>query len=797
MAEPQPQDRVRIVHKDGRQGSVPAANLGKLPADWRIETADEAAQRVFEQDRGALAPIGTALEEGLSAATLGGYDVAGGAIGGEEFRERRRRSKEADPLAASVGVAGGIIAPALLTGGTSAAAQGVAKGGAVALAKGAAGTVARTATAPARAAMALGRGAESLAAKGLARVGVTGESALGRAALGAGKMTASGAVEGSLFGAGQALSEAALAPGGNYDGLAQKLWAGAAEGAQFGALAGGVLGGIGGVGSRAIEKLQASGAGQRFRQWASDVADSHTLKAQGYLASDSAKLSGAERHKLARRFRDYELETGEPLMGTFETLETRASKIATERSRVGEVLSGMRKRLDEVAGATDDATAALQNTITRIDQRAAELGASAATGTEAKVAKKLQREFAPLRERLEAGQKFTYEESHAFRRKLDDSIKWGKRGQDAATDEFINARKVIEEEFEGAAQKTATAGGDPKFLDAYHDAKTRYSTLAQVGDVATKRAAHQSGNRSISLSDYVTGSGLGALTGGLPGAIAGAAINKAVRSTASDAVVARLMERIATVDRRIDTGVRRWVARGSAPRAAIATGTSLHTDSVLERRGAETRADAYFRKVAAVEQEANAPERAPHPDAPQTSRAMEATRKSAAQFLLDKAPAGSRRYTNPVLARIARQRPPDEGEMRRWARYVQTVENPLSVVDSLENGTLNRQQVEALQAVYPSIYQDIRQKATDELIARGDDMPYHDRIQLGVLLGIVADPSMRPASLRLGQRSFITGPQEQQQRPGTPGSGGGGGPDLDIADDFSSYSQELEGMETM
>ncbi len=75
-------------------------------------------------------------------------------------------------------------------------------------------------------------------------------------------------------------------------------------------------------------------------------------------------------------------------------------------------------------------------------------------------------------------------------------------------------------------------------------------------------------------------------------------------------------------------------------------------------------------------------------------------------------------------------------DVERLARYVTAIENPLSVLDDWQRGTLTPEAMEAIKSVYPLLYQDIREKVAQELSGTTKPIPYNEQIQLQLLLDV-------------------------------------------------------------
>lgn len=206
-----PTGRVQIA-KYGRVGSVDSTELLTSIANGaRLIDDDEAKTVRMEREESTLGAqaLGT-IESAASSATFGLSTAAQAALGMDPERMRMRR--ESAGVAADAAALVGAIAPALATGGSSAAARGLA-------------------------AMPAGRAA-ALAAKAEVGLGRLGTGALTRRVI---PMAAQGAIEGVGQGLGQALDESILNKR-DFGETAEALLSGGLYGGAFGLAAGGAMG---------------------------------------------------------------------------------------------------------------------------------------------------------------------------------------------------------------------------------------------------------------------------------------------------------------------------------------------------------------------------------------------------------------------------------------------------------------------------------------------------------------------------------------------------------------------------
>lgn len=101
---------------------------------------------------------------------------------------------------------------------------------------------------------------------------------------------------------------------------------------------------------------------------------------------------------------------------------------------------------------------------------------------------------------------------------------------------------------------------------------------------------------------------------------------------------------------------------------------------------------------------------------------------------------------------VARQL--SDGQLATWRAYAMTAAKPLSVLDDLERGTVRREQVETLRALYPAIYSSIQTRILDELHSSRAQISFPQRVLLFQLFGSATDPTLRPQSIAAIQSSF-------------------------------------------
>lgn len=144
-------------------------------------------------------------------------------------------------------------------------------------------------------------------------------------------------------------------------------------------------------------------------------------------------------------------------------------------------------------------------------------------------------------------------------------------------------------------------------------------------------------------------------------------------------------------------------------------------------------------------------------------KAAQDTAARSTQYLQSKIPA-SPTAGQSLQPQFDRPRVPPS-QMQAFLDAVNTVDDPTSVLRSLERGRISPDQVEALQTVYPQMYQQVQQQVMAGLSNAKGPVSYQARIKLGVLLKIPTDPTLQPDFIREVQTVYAKTP-----------AGGGPGP---------------------
>lgn len=518
--------RVPVISPDGQAGDIDAAELpdalGRL--GFRLEAADATRARQMEAEYGD-SDVAAALAGAGRGLTLGLSDVALTKTGLVK-PETLRGLQEANPVSSGVGEMLGSVAPAFIPGGQAAPAGAVARLGA------------------------------RVAAGAGTRLGGTAAARVAGAAVG-------GALEGSLFGLGSAVTEATL---GDTDLTAQKLLAGAGLGALAGAT-GGALGEGLGLGLRRVvsgpapeaaaaapasaapdmvaqlaDEATKPGSGVRLKGFVEKHADSvrglmeelelrvpdadeWTLRSLDLTGSQVAKLEDKDLAQLAPTL----LRRDARYAGA-KTMDKRLDLVRTMQAEAGDAIGKTSKEFDALAEAGE--APSIESIVQRVKDDVLKpledkpvWGGKRLTEEEAKHAAKGHGHpdmtpLGQLREhvkRLEslAGEPYSFARAEELKRSYDPFLKWDSMTESPLRDAYRSIRGIINGEIEAKAAAVATRAGRDDVFQAWKAAKTQYGAMAELEKLAAKRAAAGKGNRFFSLTDNIAGAAGFAAGGGL------------------------------------------------------------------------------------------------------------------------------------------------------------------------------------------------------------------------------------------------------------------------------------------
>jgi hypothetical protein len=739
---------VPVKLDDGQIGTVPGHALqAALGSGATIISRQEHADAVKQAKYGGLTGQAVAGVAGAArGASLGLSDVAARGIGGQETADYLRSVQEANPVTSGIGEVAGALAPALLSGGATAAEE--APGALAALGR----LGGRLAAAPGEAVSGLGSLGEAAVSRLLPKEATSLAGRLGSKAL---EGAARGGLEGAAYGAGDAISEQALSQNPDFDG--EKFLSAIGHGALLGAVGGGVLGGAGQAGREVLgslsPRLQGLAEGQAV----------NALEPTGKMLSKAEEIPGGSK-AIGREL----LDSG--LIQHGETIEASAPRIEAAREAAGKTVGDVLDRADAAGFKGPHVGTILEG----FDSAAEKLQSAPSLNKPAiERLNALKDDLANLAGgEVGVDSRLGFSQAQELRRRIDVEAKWASNPL-APVPELAkamrSARGVIEDEIERAGDAASKKLGG-SFAEEYAAAKERFQRLAIADDMAqsavVRRAAGSRGTSELGALGAVLN-----LASGHPVAAAASLGTRAARRFVGDrasSTAAVMLDKLgalggvqratSAIDRQISRGVAR--ATGDTSAAAVKLRKPVEGGYDAMRRSVEDAvedAQAHTEAVAAA-----AAPIAQH--SPKVAQAFERAAIRATLYLAQALP--SSRPTNALTPKLDRAEPSDS-EKATFTRIYQAVHDPTSVLARVEDGTVTPDEVAAIQATAPETYAAMSTQLKDSLATAKDPkrLPYARRLALSVFLQAPVDATMTP--------QFIAACQAASAPPSPPPSKGG------------------------
>ena len=707
-------------------------------------------------------------ESAVSSASFGLSDQVGKALGfGEALRERRQRHE----LAAGLGEVTGIVAPLLLSGGSSLLAKGAQAAG-----KGVA-TAAKA-----------GQVVEKLTAKGINKLlAETGKKKFARDVLS--KSIAKGAgsaVEGTFYGVGQLVEENAL---GNAEFNAENLMAYGGKGALWGGLVGGGLGGLGKTVSIVVPKMKGNKVVGTSIKKIDDFSDKMTNPVY-----NSFKLGGFKDETIERLIqRNPQMVENLPEVlgkvmrknGAVKSLASNRSLLEASENYLDDLGEGIGKTVNEIDDAVltprdfpkvKDVASKQRKELEKLKQKYVDKNGNPIDVDAAKKVRRIEREYVAgpeptmkdrftkhkgLDDKLLDETHYTAKDLHNLKKQFHEKSNYHKKVDLTIEDEISRAyAKATRDSLQDFSYKLSTPLGK-KLRQELLD----YNSLATFVSGFKKRIKGQTNfptKRDIFLGLSALGMGVDPFTAA---GIAGAA-SAFVKSDLKNKlfVLSRIERSNQLVGKKIQRGVKKFFVSG-IKRAAVPLSATILTKSPL----AKERKDGVVVGKPKTEQEAlknimsNLDYLRENPQnfdrimldpnlqsaAPKTYAKSKELAGRALLFLDRKMPRSASKELN-VNPFFRKTFPSSDQEIYKFKKYLHAVQNPMSIIDDLERGALSTEGVEVMQFVYPELYSEVQSQVFNQLEKTGDEnkVEYPQRLQLGVLMGMPTDMALLPQAIK-------------------------------------------------
>ena len=747
----------------------------------KAQRAAEAEQKIFSKDdedfieneqrleeKYGDSPFQAAGEAALSSFTFGLSDQVGKALG---FQEALRERRERNEAAATVGEIGGIVIPAVFSGGSSLVGKGVGVAGkGIATAAKAASTV------------------ERLTAKGINKLLVeTGKKKFARDVLS--KSIAKGAgsaVEGTFYGVGELIEENAL---GNAEFNAENLMAYGGKGALWGGLVGGGLGGLGKTVSIVVPKMKGSKVvGTSIKQinnFSSKMTNPvyNSFKLGGFSDDVIEKLT----QRNPQMVKNVPEVLGKVMRknGAAKSLASNRSLLEASENYLDDLGKGIGKTVKDIDDAVltpkdfpkvKQIARKQRKELEKLKQKYVDKNGNPIDVDAAKRVRRIEKEYVAgpeptmkdrftqhkgLDDKLLDETHYTAKDLHNLKKQFHEKSNYWKKKDLSIEDEISRAyAKATRDSLQEFSHKLSTPLGK-KLRQELLD----YNSLATFVGGFSKKIKGQTNFPSV--RDVFIGLSAFGIGANPFSAIGIAGLSSAfVKSDLKNKlfVLSRIERGNQLISKKIKRGVKKFFVGGKR-RAVVPLSATILTKSPL----AKERKDGVVVGNPKNEQEAiknvmfNLDYVRENPEsfdrimmdpnlqaaAPQTYAKSKELAGRALMFLDKKMPRTLTKILN-VNPFMRKTFPSSDQEIYKFKKYLHAVQNPMSIINDLESGTLSTEGVEVMQFVYPELYSEIQSQVFNELEKTGDEnkVEYPQRLQLGILMGMPTDMALLPQAIK-------------------------------------------------
>lgn len=130
---------------------------------------------------------------------------------------------------------------------------------------------------------------------------------------------------------------------------------------------------------------------------------------------------------------------------------------------------------------------------------------------------------------------------------------------------------------------------------------------------------------------------------------------------------------------------------------------------------------------------------------------------------------------------------PPDSQISSFLRHVRAAEDPITVLNSIKDGSVTKEEVDTLKVIYPVMYQRLQDSIMNAIIDHGDQIPYKRRLVLGTMFNVPTDPTLDPAFINKMQTSATPG--QTSGRPQGAQDAQPRGTNLQLSDDSTGMSE--------
>lgn len=710
---------------DTSTGSTSAIPLSKYLEGGYIPTESVAAhQAAMERAAARNTPqsLYTLAEGAGSGATFGLTDVVASRVAPEYYARSQERAA-ANPGLRVVGEIGGALLPALATAGTSTAAT-------------AAGTAARGVGAVAKGASAL-RTAASLTPVGMLARGTAAidRALLSRAISAPIRMGVTGAVEGGVYSAANAATDALAAPDGNL----QKAGEAALSALPWGVAGGGVLGagiGVAGQGVQALGKAATKAQGSAAISALTKADDITRTIGQDAASVQSRLLDAAKRidtpeGKLIEAIG--KANSADEIVAAARTARASADEVITQSNILGQMTKQgqgnlLGQKLDEMIPNELIQRVANNPLLDEIDTLAQRVKNNPQQAWEARqvidnmisrspVGREMKTEAISYRDAFDRAILKTFDDYVSNSNVLKNKTELLRASDDIGTLRDLEYLARNQKPGANVTNQVVEDAGKSILANVVGQA----GRAVGLGGVTKLGAAAVTGGLGgiVKEGAEMMGGAIGYSVGGLPGAVIGKTLTSLALDAGTSGGTLKLINNIARSEKIIEQGSRTLV-RGAF---------SIPSAEKKQNKKAEAaqKTKTFLKQKEEIYQQQR------------SAQALSAGAKSKIESTIADIYSNKMQYLQDSLPPQPKpDSPVDAVELAKFEDKQDIVRSPLSVFDKIKDGTINASHIDALKSTSPELFTAIQQQIINEVYSNEDKD--FDEVELRKISIIVNTP---------------------------------------------------------
>lgn len=343
----------------------------------------------------------------------------------------------------------------------------------------------------------------------------------------------------------------------------------------------------------------------------------------------------------------------------------------------------------------------------------------------------------------------------------------------------VAARNGLEKRIMNTIAGVAKETGDRQLYDQVAVAKQRMVEVGVIQSILRESKGRYASHRILSLGDKILGAAgshvgaavgsylgpVGAMLGGVGGGAAASVASKFARTHGVPALGDYLYKNagadIGAAERLLEA---RNVVHADGMRLDNAARKAVQDVQVGGKRALFKENDStMYRKAEALVEKLQDPKALQQfverriglltSEAPMFATSY-ATRVATAVHYLQSQMPKDRPPENMLQAHLEKPRAPNDMELARFARVLHAIDKPMEILDLMGRNRLSRDAVQAVKAVYPGIYQEMRDKLIENVGKAKKPLSYDKLLQLGIMFDAPLLPSMDPKAVNAFQLEF-------------------------------------------